>query len=103
VAETVVGELADLLWERALARDPLTALRLGRPVGSLPPGGREAMERDVAFAVSTLSRLAGVDGLDAAFLRDHLHQEQAEAQRFWYRFPVTPYNALALGYHVGHW
>jgi len=96
VAETVVGELADLLWERALARDPLTALRLGRPVESLPPGGREAMERDVAFAVSTLSRLAGVDGLDAAFLRDHLHQEQAEAQRFWYRFPVTPYNALPL-------
>ena len=34
--------------------------------------------------------------MDAAFLRDHLDQEAAEAQRFWYRFPVTPYNALPL-------
>jgi hypothetical protein len=30
------------------------------------------MERDVSFAVSTLGRLAGVGGVDAAFLRDHL-------------------------------
>jgi uncharacterized protein (DUF885 family) len=96
VTETVVAELADRLWERALARDPLTALRLGRPVETLPPGGREAMELDVSFAVSTLDRLAGTDGVDAAFLRDHLQQEAAEAQRFWYRFPVTPYNALPL-------
>ena len=91
-----MAELADLLWERALARDPLTALRLGRPIETLPPGGREAMELDVSFAVSTLDRLAGTDGVDAAFLRDHLQQEAAEAQRFWYRFPVTPYNALLL-------
>ena len=34
--------------------------------------------------------------MDAAFLRDHLEREAAEAQRFWYRFPVTPYNALPL-------
>lgn len=39
---------------------------------------------------------SGVGGVDAAFLRDHLQQEAAEAQRFWYRFPVTPYNALPL-------
>lgn len=96
VAEAVVGELSDLLWERVLARDPLTALRLGRPVDSLPSGGQEAMERDVSFAVSTLGRLAGAGGVDAAFLRDHLQQEAAEAQRFWYRFPVTPYNTLPL-------
>jgi hypothetical protein len=54
------------------------------------------MERDVSFAVSMLGRLAGTGGLDAAFLRDHLQQEAAEARRFWYRFPVTPYNALPL-------
>jgi uncharacterized protein (DUF885 family) len=96
VAEAVVGELSDLLWERVLARDPLTALRVGRPVESLPAGGPEAMERDVSFAVSMLGRLAGAGGVDAAFLRDHLQHEAAEAQRFWYRFPVTPYNALPL-------
>jgi uncharacterized protein (DUF885 family) len=96
MAETVAGELSDLLWERALARDPLTALRLGRQVESLRPGGPEAMQQDVSFAVSMLRRLAGAGGVDAAFLRDHLQQEAAEAQRFWYRFPVTPYNAIPL-------
>jgi uncharacterized protein (DUF885 family) len=96
VTETIVGELSDVLWERVLARDPLTALRLGRRVESLPHGGPEAMEQDVSFAVSTLGMLSGIDGVDAAFLRDHLQQEAAEAQRFWYRFPVTPYNAMPL-------
>jgi uncharacterized protein (DUF885 family) len=96
VAEATVGELSDLLWERVLTREPLTALRLGRPVESLPRGGPEAMERDASFAVRTLGRLAGVGGADAAFLRDHLAQEAAEAERFWYRFPVTPYNAMPL-------
>ena len=96
MTEAIIGELGDLLWERVLARDPLTALRLGRQVESLPPGGPEAMEQDVSFAVSTLGRFAGIGGVDAAFLRDHLQQEAAEAQRFWYRFPVTPYNAFPL-------
>jgi uncharacterized protein (DUF885 family) len=96
VSEAVVGELSDLLWERVLVRDPVTALRLGRPVECLPSGGPEDMERDASFAVSTLGRLAGIGGVDAAFLRDHLRQEAAEAERFWYRFPVTPYNAMPL-------
>jgi len=96
MSEATVGELSDLLWERVLALDPLTAQRAGRHVDALPRGGPEAMEREVSFAVSTLGRLAGIDGVDAAFLRDHLEQEAAEARRFWYRFPVTPYNALPL-------
>jgi len=85
-----------MLWERVLARDPVAVLRSGRPVESLPRGGPQAMEQDVSFAASTLGRLAGIGGTDAAFLRDHLEQEVAEAERFWYRFPVTPYNALPL-------
>ena len=48
MTEAIIGELGDLLWERVLARDPLTALRLGRQVESLPPGGPDAMEQDVA-------------------------------------------------------
>src|ERR1700761_1122447 len=96
MAEAVVGELSDLLWERVLARNPLAALHSGRQVESLPPGGPETVERDASFAVSMLGRLAGIGGVDAAFLRDHLEQEAAEAKRFWYRFPVTPYNALSL-------
>jgi uncharacterized protein (DUF885 family) len=96
MSKAVIGELSDLLWERVLARDPVTALRLGRPVESLPSGGPEGVERDASFAVSTLGRLAGISGVDAAFLRDHLRQEAAEAERFWYRFPVTPYNAMPL-------
>jgi len=95
-SETTVGELSDLLWERVLARDPLTALRVGRPVETLPRGGPEAAALDATFAASTLGRLAGIDGTAAAFLRDHLEQEAAEAERFWYRFPVTPYNAMPL-------
>lgn len=86
----IVAELSDVLWERVLARDPFSALRMGRQVESLPPGGPEAMERDVSFAVSRLGRLAGIDGVDAAFLRDHLQQEAAEARRFWYRLPQDP-------------
>jgi uncharacterized protein (DUF885 family) len=43
-----------------------------------------------------LRELAGMGGVQAAFLRDHLEHELAEEQRFWYRFPVTPYNALTL-------
>jgi uncharacterized protein (DUF885 family) len=39
------------------------------------------MERDVSFAASTLGRLAGAGGVDAAFLRDHRQQETADAQR----------------------
>jgi len=96
VSEAIVGELSDLLWERVLALDPLTAQHAGRQVDALPRGGPDAMEQEVSFAVSTLGRLAGIGGVDAAFLRDHLEQEAAEARRFWYRFPVTPYNALPL-------
>ena len=99
MAEPIVAELSDLLWDRALARDPVSALRFGREVDSLPSGGPEAMEQDVSFAKQTLGRLAGIGGVDAAFLRDHLDQEVAEAQRFWFRFPVTPYNAMALSTH----
>jgi len=94
--DLTVQELNDAAWQRVLDRDPVTAMRCGRPVNALPPGGPAAMEQDVSVAVSTLPRLAGATGLDAAFLRDHLEQEAAEAQRFWYRFPVTPYNALPL-------
>jgi len=54
------------------------------------------MEHDVSAAAAALARLTGFDGVEAAFLRDHLAQEVAEAQRFWYRFPVTPYNAYPL-------
>ena len=96
MAEAVVGELSDVLWERVLARNPVAALHSGRQVETLPTGGPETVERDASFAVSMLGRLAGIGGVDAAFLRDHLEQEAAEAERFWYRFPVTPYNALSL-------
>jgi Bacterial protein of unknown function (DUF885) len=92
----VISELSDVLLERGLARNPLAALRAGRPVEALPPGGALAMEQDVSFAAGLLGRLDGIDGVDAAFLRDHLEQEAAEAERFWYRFPVTPYNAMPL-------
>jgi len=96
VTANTVSELSDVLWERVLARDPLTALRSGRPVETLPRGGPEAVAADASFAATMLGRLAGIEGTDAAFLRDHLEQEVAEAQRFWYRFPVTPYNAMPL-------
>jgi len=50
----------------------------------------------VSVAAGALAQLTGFDGVQAAFVRDHLAQELAEAQRFWYRFPVTPYNAMPL-------
>ncbi|HEY3955436.1 MAG TPA: DUF885 domain-containing protein [Streptosporangiaceae bacterium] len=95
--ELTVQELCDSAWARVLDRDPATAMRCRGQVEALPPGGPAAMEHDVSVAKSALSQLAGREGLDAAFLRDHLQQEAAEAQRFWYRFPVTPYNASPLG------
>jgi uncharacterized protein (DUF885 family) len=95
--DLTVGELCDAAWARVLDRDPVAALRCRGQVDALPPGGPAAMEHDVSVAQRTLAQLAGLEGLDAAFLRDHLEQETAEAQRFWYRFPVTPYNASPLG------
>jgi uncharacterized protein (DUF885 family) len=94
--ELTVRALSDSAWARVLDRDPVTAMRCRGQVEALPPGGPAAMEHDVPVAVSALSQLAGLEGLDAAFLRDHLEQEAAEAQRFWYRFPVTPYSASSL-------
>jgi uncharacterized protein (DUF885 family) len=95
--DAAVRELADQVWERVLDRDPVAALRWrGGQVDALPRGGPAAMEHDVSVAAGALARLTGFDGVEAAFLRDHLAQEVAEAQRFWYRFPVTPYNAYPL-------
>jgi uncharacterized protein (DUF885 family) len=95
-ADHTVRQQADLAWERVLDRDPTTALRSGGRVDALPHGGPAAMEQDVSVAANALAQLNGFDGLEAEFVRDHLAQEVAEAQRFWYRFPVTPYNALPL-------
>ena len=92
-----VRELADRAWERVLDRDPVAALRCrGGQVDSLPRGGPAAMEHDVLVAAGALAQLTDVSSVAAAFLRDHLVQEVAEAERFWYRFPVTPYNAAPL-------
>jgi len=95
--ETVVRELSDQVWERALTRDPVAALRHGRQVDALPGGGPDGLAENVSFAAAMLAKLAGRAGLQAAFLRDHLEHELAEEQRFWYRLPVTPYNAMTLG------
>ena len=93
----MVRELADQAWERVLDRDPVAALRCrGGQVDALPRGGPAAMEHDVLVAADALAQLAEFGGVEAAFLRDHLTQEVAEAERFWYRFPVTPYNAAPL-------
>ena len=95
--DAAVRELADQVWERVLDRDPVAALRCrGGQVDALPRGGPAAMQHDVSAAAAALARLTSFDGVEAAFLRDHLAQEVAEAQRFWYRFPVTPYNAYPL-------
>jgi uncharacterized protein (DUF885 family) len=96
MSEAAVRELSDQVWERILTRDPAAALRCGRPVDALPRGGPGELADNVSFAGTMLRKLAGMGGVQAAFLRDHLEQELAEEQRFWYRFPVTPYNALAL-------
>jgi uncharacterized protein (DUF885 family) len=92
-----VGTLTDQAWARVLERDPVTAARLGCEVTALPPGGIAQLEQDVDAARHALAALpADEHSLAAEFLRDHLSQEIAEAGRFWYRFPVTPYNAMLL-------
>lgn len=95
-ADGLVRELNDQAWERVLDRDPVAALRCRGQVDALPRGGPAAMEHDVGVASVALSRLTGFDGMDAEFLGDHLAQEVAEGERFWYRFGVTPYNAYVL-------
>ena len=103
--DAAVRELTDQAWERVLDRDPVTASRCrSRPVEALPRGGPAAMEHDVSVAAAALAQLDGVQagGVLAAFLRDHLEQEVAEAERFWYRFPVTPYNSFPLSDYRSH-
>jgi uncharacterized protein (DUF885 family) len=92
----VAREVSDQVWERVLTRDPVAARRCGRPVDALPRGGPDEVAENVAFAAAMLGQLAGVAGLQAAFVRDHLEHELAEEQRFWYRLPVTPYNSIVL-------
>jgi uncharacterized protein (DUF885 family) len=101
--DAAVRELADHAWERVLNRDPVAALRCrGGQVDALPRGGPAAMEYDVSVAAGALAQLTEFGGVEAAFLRDHLAQEVAEAERFWYRFPVTPYNASPLSAYRSH-
>jgi uncharacterized protein (DUF885 family) len=100
--DAAVRKLADQAWERVLDRDPVAALRCRGQVDALPRGGPAAMEHDVSAAAGALAQLAGFGGVEAAFLRDHLAQEVAEAERFWYRFPVTPYNAYPLSEYRSH-
>lgn len=74
-------------------------MRLGGRVDHLPRGGPGAMTDDAAAAQHDMGRLAEAmpqesDRILAAFLRDHLAQEVREVERFWYRFPVTPFNML---------
>ncbi|MGA8117447.1 MAG: DUF885 domain-containing protein [Actinocatenispora sp.] len=115
--------LIDRAWDRILAGDPVTALRLGRQVEALPRGGADTTTQRVTEARADLARWArtrpdddtGDDTGDrteegpgdgsgdgsgdrhaGAFVRDHLAQEVAEAERFWFRFPVTPYNVMVL-------
>jgi hypothetical protein len=60
------------------------------------------MEHGVSAAAGALAQLTEFGGVEAAFLRDHLAEEVAEAERFWYRFPVTPYNAYPLSAYRSH-
>ena len=94
----MVTAVADRAWARVLRRDPETVVRLGGRVDTLPRGGADALADDVAAAAADLRTLdtARHDGLLGAFVRDHLTQEVREADRFWYRFPVTPYTTLPL-------
>ena len=101
-AAAAVRELADEAWQRVLDRDPVAALRCRGQVDQLPRGGPAAMEHDVSVASDALARLAGFDGVEAAFVRNHLEQEVAEADRFWYRFPVTPYQSFPLAAYRSH-
>ena len=101
-AAAAVRELADEAWQRVLDRDPVAALRCRGQVDQLPRGGPVAMEHDVSVASDALARLAGFDGVEAAFVRNHLEQEVAEADRFWYRFPVTPYQSFPLAAYRSH-
>lgn len=99
-----IDKLMDQAWERALDRDPVTANRLGRTVAHLPLA---EPEEAVAQARKALAELAKVDltaadhetRLSAAFLKDHLEQEVAEEDRHWYRFDVTPYYSMRLGFY----
>ncbi len=97
--------LIEQAWARVLDRDPVLAMRLGRPVDALPSGGIEMVAADATGARHDLARWARLDDapradldrLSAAFVRDHLAQQVAEEQRFRYRIPVTPYNVSVLG------
>ncbi|MFC0627539.1 DUF885 domain-containing protein [Kribbella deserti] len=106
VARRVTG-LMDAAWERALERDPVTANRLGRTVEHLPVGSPEEIASAVAQARKALADLSEVDlatadretRIAAGFLQDHLEQEVAEEDRHWYRFGVTPYYSMQLGFY----
>ena len=51
MAEAVVGELSDVLWERVLARNPVAALHSGRQVETLPTGGPDVLPQGSNFDI----------------------------------------------------
>ncbi|WP_163509945.1 DUF885 domain-containing protein [Fodinicola acaciae] len=99
-----IRALADETATRLHSRDPTIAARQPGGACTLPAGGIAEMEANVDWAADALRRLSTVDAAilstedrrTAAFLGEHFRQEVAEAERFWFRFPVTPYNASVL-------
>lgn len=106
-----LDDIASDVYEFTLGRAPYFAARAGRRVDSIPVGSLAEAEDEASFARATLARLDGFDaGAMSARDRDTLGHlrvtlgEQADADhRWWWTFPVAPYQLVELtelGTHV---
>ena len=107
-AATTVREVAELVWQRRVTREPYFALREGLPVLSIPADSLEEAEQDSAFAKAQLDALSAVNRaelsadslLTCEFLEDELGRALHRARDWWRSFPVTPYLAFTLAWYV---
>ena len=95
-----VAAIAEAVWQRTLHRQPLARLRQGLPVTSIPTGSLDEAMDDAAAARHALAQLDEADPKDdqltADFLRALLTTELGAAERWWWHFPVTPYQLYTL-------
>lgn len=107
-ASHTVRKVAELAWQRRVAREPYYALREGLPVSSIPADSLEEAEQDASFAKAQLYTLSGVNRaelpadqlLTCEFLEDEFGRTLNRVQGWWRSFPVTPYLAFTLAWYV---
>ncbi len=98
-ASAQLAALAEDVWNRAIARDPMLRVREGMRVTEIPRLDYARSEEDAAYAQSVIDRLSGIDlsalphgeFLTAETLRWESEMKIERLQYYWLNSFMTPY------------